>query len=110
MTVDYFDLNENVMYIVETFNYIERNNGIKLSQLGKNDQSFEIVKQTINLSIKICLCKSNKSDKNKIKNEIFSYLMWKFFKIKTIVPSTDLSFDLIMFLIIENQLEDLVKV
>ena len=64
------------------------------------------------MSIKLCL-KSNQDEifnDKKIKFELFSFLLSKYFGIKTIVPSNFLNFDLLIRLMIDNNFEDLVEV
>lgn len=117
MTIDYYELNENVLYLVETLKYIENAYAIKLNELKEKDERFQEILKLVDLSIKICLNSEppeeidlNSFKQKRIKFEMFSYLICKHLNYKTIVPSPVLGFQLLMDLMIENEFEDLVEV
>jgi hypothetical protein len=107
MLDDYHELNENVLYLLETLKYCEQAFRIKLAELNRdNTVIFNKVKMKIDLVIKICL-KSQPSDPDYTKFEIFSHLISRYFENKSVVPSPRISFDLLIDLIIENKFKDL---
>ena len=110
-----FELNENVLYLAETLKQIQISNPLlNLEELSDaNDKLlFDSVRNRICLAIKICL-RAHESvlfGQEIAKFEIFSYFLSKYFTNKTIVPSPNLSFDLILSLAVENRVSDFGRV
>jgi hypothetical protein len=104
------ELNEYVLYLVENLKYLENKHTIKLNSLDEtNGLKFELLKNEITKVIKITIdCRNTNIEKNKF--NIFLYLFKRHKNIKLIVPSPALSFDLLIHLAINNQLQNLTKV
>lgn len=111
--MNFNDLNENVIFICETLNYVEKKFNIKLHNLERKDPEYNTIKNLIDLSIKICIKASAEESfflQRQIKLEIFAYLLKRYFNLKTTFDSNALCFYLLVDCMIENQFEDLQEV
>ncbi|CAF0870957.1 unnamed protein product [Brachionus calyciflorus] len=107
--MDFCDLNENVIFVAESINSAQRLIFNNLKTLTPENSEYDKVKNLISLSIQICVNSSLDEGffvERKIKFDIFNFLLKKMANLATVVPVSDLSFDLVMDLIIENQYED----
>jgi hypothetical protein len=108
-----FELNETVVYLVETLNHIQRLSNTKLEDLSEEcDQiTFESIRNRIDLSIKVCLIQFESKIEQKLAQfRIFSYLISNYFENKTIIDAPKLNYDLIISLAVKNRFYELIEV
>lgn len=103
-----YDLNENIIYISESIKFCEKKYTEScLANIEESNKNFASIKNDLNLAINICLsCTQVKSTNNKIKFDIFIYLISKHLNLETCVPSQQFSLDLILSLAIDYMLVD----
>ena len=101
---NFIELNQNVLYMAESVRH-----SLKNKTSDSNDKPIKFLRS----ALRICLQCNDKQDETtlkQIKSNIFFYLLSNHSGHKLLVPSPPLSFDCIMNLAIDCQLDDLFEV
>ena len=109
MLFNYEELNENILYLVENLKYIEKKYNIKLDSISSE---FSNIQSSLNNALQICLKSRDLSEAQlqKVKRNLFTFLVQRYVGEKQLVPAPKLSYELIICLAIDNQLENVNEV
>jgi hypothetical protein len=113
MLFNHTELNENIIYLAENLNFIEKKlkftHSCCLANLRADSELMVAASNEISNSIQSCLRSRNSSrlKADAIKLNIFTFMLKRHMNEILIVPSPKLSFELIIHLAIQNQLENL---
>ncbi len=116
MAFNYTELNENILYLAENLNFIEKDfkkaHNCCLADLQSESHLLILASKEITRVIKSCLRSRNLSQTiaDSVKSNIFTFMLKRYVGEVLIVPSPKLSFELIIHLAIQNELHNILNV